>query len=297
MRSPGSIPVLPVVLIVATLVVAASLGAYLAYFSDSHEPSGQDSILIANGDEVSVDYIGMFEDGTVFDTSMVSVADDNTNYTKAQSFPAKTSYSPITFIVGSGTMIKGFETGVIGMSPGQTKEIIVKPEDGYGASDPLLIKTLPLTEELPVYIQGVKNLDFAANYSEAAGVGVVVAEKFWGWNMTIHSVDTSAGMMTLKRLPDVGKVISPYKGWTSSVVSIDESANGGMGIIRLRHDLDAGDVNRTSGIDSGGLPFRIVSLDASSGTFTIDSNKEVAGRTLYYRVTIVSVTKSAAQSP
>jgi len=38
----------------------------------------------------------------------------------------------LTFEVGSGQMIKGFDTGVVGMKVGETKTIQINPEQGYG---------------------------------------------------------------------------------------------------------------------------------------------------------------------
>ena len=40
--------------------------------------------------------------------------------------------TPLTFTIGAGTMIKGFNDGVIGMKAGETKTIVVPPENGYG---------------------------------------------------------------------------------------------------------------------------------------------------------------------
>lgn len=64
------------------------------------------------GDTVSVHYTGKLEDETVFDSS--------------------TGGDPLSFTIGSGQIIPGFETGVIGMSPGETKTVTIEPEQGYG---------------------------------------------------------------------------------------------------------------------------------------------------------------------
>jgi FKBP-type peptidyl-prolyl cis-trans isomerase SlyD len=39
---------------------------------------------------------------------------------------------PLLFVFGSGMIIPGLEKGLEGMEPGESKEIIVAPEDGYG---------------------------------------------------------------------------------------------------------------------------------------------------------------------
>jgi peptidylprolyl isomerase len=65
------------------------------------------------GDRVKVNYIGKFEDGRVFDSSLQ----------RGQ---------PLEFTVGQGRLIKGFENAVLGMSPGETKTVSIPPEEAYG---------------------------------------------------------------------------------------------------------------------------------------------------------------------
>ena len=67
---------------------------------------------IANGDNISVDYTGSLEDGTVFDSSL--------------------GRGPLEFSAGSGRMIRGFDAAVIGMHVGEEKNVTIKPEDAYG---------------------------------------------------------------------------------------------------------------------------------------------------------------------
>lgn len=78
------------------------------------------------GDVVSVDYEGTFDDGTVFDTS--KHGDHN---------------HPLEFKVGSGEVIAGFDTGIVGMEVGDTKTIVISPEQGYGVRNEQLVKTFP----------------------------------------------------------------------------------------------------------------------------------------------------------
>lgn len=54
--------------------------------------------------------------------------------------------APLELTVGKGKAIKGLENGLIGMSPGQTKTVVVKPAEGYGQKDQALIRTLPAAE-------------------------------------------------------------------------------------------------------------------------------------------------------
>lgn len=65
-----------------------------------------------NGDKVKVNYIGYFEDGTVF----------NSSYEK----------SPLELIIGSGTVIDGFDKAIIGMEEGDKKKVKIPPGEAYG---------------------------------------------------------------------------------------------------------------------------------------------------------------------
>ncbi len=49
---------------------------------------------------------------------------------------------PLVFIFGSDMVIPGLERGLEGMEQGESKEIIVVPEDGYGPVDPNLIQSV-----------------------------------------------------------------------------------------------------------------------------------------------------------
>lgn len=93
---------------------------------------------VENGDTISVDYVGKLEDGTVFDTSVKEVA------TEAGIYNQMRNYEPLTFTVGTGQMIEGFDKGVVGMKVGETKTLKMPPEEAYGEYDPELSRELPV---------------------------------------------------------------------------------------------------------------------------------------------------------
>ena len=68
--------------------------------------------MIKEGSKVKVHYTGKLEDGKVFDTS--------------------SDKDPIEVVLGEGTLIKGFESGLLGMNIGEKKTIEVEPKDAYG---------------------------------------------------------------------------------------------------------------------------------------------------------------------
>ena len=54
--------------------------------------------------------------------------------------------TPLGFTIGTGSMIKGFNDGVIGMKAGETKTIEVSPENGYGVYSRENVTELPLSD-------------------------------------------------------------------------------------------------------------------------------------------------------
>ncbi len=65
------------------------------------------------GDTVTVHYIGVLKDGPEFDNS----------YKEG---------TPFSFKVGAGEVIKGWDTGIIGMKEGGKRILVVPPALGYG---------------------------------------------------------------------------------------------------------------------------------------------------------------------
>jgi len=81
------------------------------------------------------------QDGTVFDTSIESVAKANGKYMTGRNYS-----EGLSFTVGAGQMIPGFDKGVVGMKVGATKTITLAPKDAYGErSEKNLIK-VPRTQ-------------------------------------------------------------------------------------------------------------------------------------------------------
>jgi len=66
------------------------------------------------GDTVEVNYVGTFADGKKFDSS----------YDHGQTF---------SFVLGVGTVIKGWDVGLIGMKEGGKRKLTIPPELGYGS--------------------------------------------------------------------------------------------------------------------------------------------------------------------
>ncbi|MCP6726722.1 MAG: FKBP-type peptidyl-prolyl cis-trans isomerase [Patescibacteria group bacterium] len=66
------------------------------------------------GDQVTVHYVGTFENGTTFDSS-------------------RAKDTPFTFTLGVGQVIQGWDEGVAGMQIGGVRNLTIAPELAYGA--------------------------------------------------------------------------------------------------------------------------------------------------------------------
>lgn len=85
-------------------------------------------VMVKNGDSIWVDYKWALTDGSVFDTSIESVAREAWLYNPAR------PYEPLSFRVWAGEMIAWFDAGVVGMKIWDTKTLTIPPELGYGVS-------------------------------------------------------------------------------------------------------------------------------------------------------------------
>ncbi|CAB1340002.1 unnamed protein product [Coregonus sp. 'balchen'] len=72
------------------------------------------------GDNVSCWYTGSLEDGTVFDTNIPATA------------RKKKQSKPLSFKVGLGRVIRGWDEGILTMSKGETAKLEIEPEWAYG---------------------------------------------------------------------------------------------------------------------------------------------------------------------
>ena len=91
---------------------------------------------VTQGDTVRVHYTGKLEDGTIFDSSI--------------------NREPLEFTIGEGRLLPDFETGVMGMNPGDSKTINISCEKAYGPyRDEMLISLK--REQIP------ENLDVEVN--------------------------------------------------------------------------------------------------------------------------------------
>ena len=97
---------------------------------------------------------------------------------------------PLEFITGTGSIIEGLESSLVDMAPGESKEVIVRPENGYGFRDEDQVDVVSLSD-LPV--DEVK----VGDYFQAGGdrhAPVVQVVKVEGDKVTLDANHPLAGV-------------------------------------------------------------------------------------------------------
>ena len=106
-----------------------------------------------DGDTVAVHYRGALDNGEEFDSSRAR--------------------GPITFVVGSGQMIPGFDEAVNGLAVGETITVRLEPSQAYGERLDKLIFEVPI-EQAPEGVMPGSSVQFG---NGATGVVLEVTDK------------------------------------------------------------------------------------------------------------------------
>lgn len=296
-------------LCIGAVVVALFMVGGLAFLTwwddrDSNDKKEDEILLAKEGDEVSVDYTGRFlgsggELGAMFDTTIPEDA-RNESIPKASAFTIRDTYDDLTFTIGSGQMIKGFDEGVLGMTVGSIKYITVPSEEGYGDVVPELkinisSKTsIPLREDIPADEFKVRfpNIDPASRES--------FMHPFWNWEVKIIEQDPDT--VTILNQPGYEGVYGKFN-WNVTVSDMSSSRN----VITLTHDITGIDTTqpvlfpdimfldpvwakKATEANQGQEPPTGIVTNVG-GIITIDFNREVSGRTLVFKVIMNSIVR------
>ena len=111
--------------------------------------------LVKDNDNVSVHYTGTLENGEVFDTSK--------------------EREPLSFTVGAGQMIPGFDAAVKGMKLKEVKTVTIPAEEAYGEARPELIQEVS-KEQLPEELKPHVGQQLASQLSNGQQITVYVTE-------------------------------------------------------------------------------------------------------------------------
>jgi len=288
------------------ILIFVGIAAWTWYddYKADHKKDKTEILLIQEGDEVSVDYTGYFvgsngQAGEVFDTTLPEVG-RNDSIPKARSFPEKTAYDDLSFTVGDGSMIAGFDQAVLGKKEGQTFTVSIPPEKGYGDPKEELIYNINTTQTLPLR-ETIARSSFTKIYpSVDLGNQTNFIDPFWGWEIQIMDVDPEE--VTILHQPVYQE---RYKGFPWNTTITDVSTEGNT--FTVHHEVQ--EIESSTVVSMPNLmvldPYWAAEAQSAASTqvldkafvtskgglISIDFNKEVVGRTLIFQITINNVVR------
>lgn len=116
-----------------------------------------------NGDTVAIHYTGTLADGTVFDSSE--------------------GRDPLSFTIGGGQVIAGFEEAVMGMVRSEKKNVTIPVDKAYGPRREELVINIPRSQVPPeispeigqrLQMQGPNNMPLIVTVTEVTDEHVVL---------------------------------------------------------------------------------------------------------------------------
>ena len=110
---------------------------------------------IKENDQVTIHYTGTLNTGEPFDSSI--------------------GKEPLTFEVGGGQVIPGFEKAVLGMKPEERKTFKIAPEDAYGDVSEELVYDIP-RETVPAELKPEKGMRLVSSLEDGREIPVTILE-------------------------------------------------------------------------------------------------------------------------
>lgn len=268
---------------------------------------------VKKGDTISVNYTGSLLDGRVFDTNIESVAKEHDIN--------KPEYVPLKFKVGEEGMIKGFDEGVVGMKVGQTRKLTIPPEKGYGLVKPELIFSNDIIENVSIKentfprVFNISLEQFEAEFGMGYNKSDKVLYPGTNINLTIKNITNSVSLSY--DLKEGFEIFSQNSPWNMTVVKINETNITIKPSVKkndtVRFPLDQfqktpwtstviGLTNENITLRHNAIPetkiqsiFGTMTVRFNETSLIIDQNHELAGKTLMFNVTLISIENNGTQ--
>ena len=265
------------------------------------------------GDCVEVNYIGRYQvNNTVFDTSYEDVAKAEGIYDSTRSYqplkvfvdPAGNMSVPTGYEEYSSSMIPGFIKGLVGMSIGENKTVVVPPEEAYGTWNVSLAKQLEslynysldsvinVTDTQPTQYFSSAFPDVNLSEGTIFDFGAVAFEQPGILNAIIENI--SNGNVTYRLLPENGTILEhPFaSGVNLTVIVTNDTA------FTLHHNLK---VNQTFTLSYffGQLHCKVISINETHANLAVNKDAPKLGlvdQTLIYELNVTKIIKTSQQS-
>ncbi len=138
------------------------------------------------GSKVKIDYRGLLEDGTVFDSTFESdLADDDCGCDDEQCESGDCSEDdcgcgghaagPMELTIGDHALFSQIDDALVGMAPGETKKVIIPAADAFGEYDPEKVFDVPRSD-MPADLQPEVGDELVLTNEDDEELGVCVVE-------------------------------------------------------------------------------------------------------------------------
>jgi FKBP-type peptidyl-prolyl cis-trans isomerase 2 len=206
--------------------------------------------------------------GKILETTVESIAKENGLYTDGA------TYKPFEVILGTNSVIPGFENGIATMKKGEKKMIEVLPKDGYGEAS--VQKTVRESEIAAKFTITADRSRFEDTVTETVQRNMLGAE---GENLTVGKVLTGGANVVAKVTKIDGDTIT---------LSIENKDNPFYGK-KLAKGVS---------VKNQGVTFTVKDLDEKKVTLDIEnSNSPFFGKDFVVGATANMPTLAGAQSP
>ncbi|MEM4247682.1 MAG: FKBP-type peptidyl-prolyl cis-trans isomerase [Candidatus Nanoarchaeia archaeon] len=283
-----------IVAAIGIVVIVALFGGYFAFTKLS--PAAE------NGDIVKVDYILKLENGSVIDTNIQKIAEENGIFNEQR------KYEPMQITVGSGQVIPGFDRALIGMHKGQTKTVTIPPEEAYGEYKIESIGNITRKFEYDRVVNAnfskvaVPIENFVQHFGVNATKGAIVEEPMSDFKFKV--LDVNEENATVIAYYKIGQVIQvPTTRFNATVIAVGansvtfrqdppESAYKQYG--NVIYEVTPTKIIETVDVEVGErVPYGIIK-EVNDDYILLDMNHPLAGKTLVFTITIVNIMKPAA---
>jgi len=268
---------------------------------------------IEYGERVQVNYVGSFygwydgydgEKGVIFDTSLWSVANNDSNeFSWEFNKREEGQYNPFTVNVGSGGALTLFENALIGMKPGETKRIMISAANGYGALSETQTVKLPFDDAKPD--MSITEEMTSSIFRLTFGLDVVATGFYsdllhpYGWKS--NAVVNSNGTIVVTHLVDRGGDYDEntgkrtYDAGNGMKVTVEMNVADSFSVSFYFPDeivKPYGDGIRLIEFIFGGEKYYIMNIvidenDPANSYFLKKNTSEIIGMTLYFVITVV----------
>ncbi|MDR0791624.1 MAG: leucine-rich repeat protein [Methanomassiliicoccaceae archaeon] len=296
------------ILIIGAIVLTMALTTVMSGHAYAQHQQAEG---IEHGDSYKVDYVGSFygwydgynedtdafdgDKGTVFDTSLWSVASSHGNDVEDHDFAYdftkrdESWYVPYNMTVGSGQTLTAFENAVIGKRPGEP--VYIKIENGYGAVPENSLRTWStamsgwdLTEKMTGSVFRSTFDITATTITNYTGL-----EHPYGWKC--NAVVGNDGYVYVTHLIEMGETYDAVNGGMSTIVSANTHPT--KFDLKIEFDKEYYESGKLIQFKHNGEKYYVTDVEVDAVTeeqvrFTSKDTNEIVGMTLYFKITVVS---------